>query len=679
MEPYTLIRNSPTKYAEFLQSGGWNGIKYVRVPVIQGELRTVLLGSTRAQRFETFVINSVSVEAAKNSISSPFFEVILRLKNGHEERWVEIENIRLAGPYDKVFEKSILDDGTGVKLKFGDGITGLMLPEGCYLSCQYIDTLGSGGNVDFKYQITKMSFPGDIQMIDPRDNAVKSFLSCTNISPINGGQDMQDEDDYRKKAPLSYLQSYAIATVPAYEQQIMKNSPIGLLNIKCFPYVNTEITQPVSLDAEEQTVGNILAIQSKHLGITALAANGDIIEDPEESFIKPLAKVLNDKKGPNDFFYYIPPNKIQLAVSSQIKSKDINIEENAIKTDMLVKIFNKYSIYAMEFMQPFYTSDIIHMATSLKYTEYTHTLIESLASYSFDQNDIELFFAESPKNNMPVDENTYVLIPFSFDSIYNTSSSAFGFRNYSNGAKYLLKVDVLFLQDSTKNRTLFLFDSRDPTGTLVETLQNSKTAMIDTKGIQPTISSIINHETLGRYTFIDETQNGYDNRQVRAAQYPLISNITSDDFMEKARGYKTMPFEHRPYYVDNNGENRIFNTKDVPRAEQRPISKDATIGELCYRVNSNYINNVDIIFNEGKGLDTPAAGYVILPLEYLGFLDILKFVDNTILVETLQSLLENTLELKIYAQPLLKEITPVNETDIISVELDDIKVEKITA
>jgi hypothetical protein len=490
---------------------------------------------------------------------------------------------------------------------------------------------------------------------------------------------MQDEEDYKKKAPLSYLQSYAIATVPAYEQQIMKNSSIGLLNIKCFPYIDTTVKQPVSLDSEEQTVGNVLVVQSKHLGITALAANGEVIEDSEESFIKPLAKILADKKGPNDFFSYIPPNKIKLAVSAQIKSKDINIEENTIRTDMMIKVFSKYSIYAMDFMQPFYTSDIYHMATSLKYTEYVHPLLEAMANYSYDQNDIGFFYMESPKNNMPVDENTCVLVPFSFDKIYNLSSSAFGFRNYSQDAKYLLKIDILFLQDSTKNKTLFLFDSRDPTGTSVETLQNSKTAMIDIKGTQPTISSIVNQDILGRYTFIDETQNGYDNRQVRVAQYPFISDITSDEFMEKARNYKTVPFEHRPYYIDNNGENRIFSTKDVPKNEQRSLSKGAAIGELCYRTNSNYINNIDVIFNEGEGIDTPATGYIMLPLDYLGFLDVLKFVDSTILNEMTQSLLENALELKIYAQPLLKEIVPINKTDIISVELEDIKVEKITA
>jgi hypothetical protein len=38
--------------ADFIAAGGWNGIKYVKVPIIQGELKTIEFGYATGARFE---------------------------------------------------------------------------------------------------------------------------------------------------------------------------------------------------------------------------------------------------------------------------------------------------------------------------------------------------------------------------------------------------------------------------------------------------------------------------------------------------------------------------------------------------------------------------------------------------------------------------------------------------
>jgi len=104
-EPFSRIRANPSKYEDFLRAGGWNGIKYLKVPVIQGEEVVIHFGRSRGTRFESFVIDSLTIENASNVISERFFKVEIQFPNTDiTEEWEKIHNIRLAGPYDKVFE-----------------------------------------------------------------------------------------------------------------------------------------------------------------------------------------------------------------------------------------------------------------------------------------------------------------------------------------------------------------------------------------------------------------------------------------------------------------------------------------------------------------------------------------------------------------------------------------------
>jgi hypothetical protein len=67
-----------------------------------------------------------------------------------------------------------------------------MLPKGAHLQCEYLETLGTGGNVSNKFQMTQMTFPDGWNQIDPRTNEQITFLNCTNIVPIMGGQDIEE-------------------------------------------------------------------------------------------------------------------------------------------------------------------------------------------------------------------------------------------------------------------------------------------------------------------------------------------------------------------------------------------------------------------------------------------------------------------------------------------------------
>jgi hypothetical protein len=71
------------------------------------------------------------VEAGSNTLSEKYFKVkVLAQGSDQEEEWQKIESIRLAGPYEKVFEVIVSSEAEAVILKFGDGLTGLQLPKG---------------------------------------------------------------------------------------------------------------------------------------------------------------------------------------------------------------------------------------------------------------------------------------------------------------------------------------------------------------------------------------------------------------------------------------------------------------------------------------------------------------------------------------------------------------------
>ena len=689
-DSYNSIKTIPSKNEAFIKSGGWNGIKYLKVPVIQGVQKRVDFGFARNERFESFVIPSSNVENATNHISKQFFRVFVTLPDKETvEEWVEVPRLRLCGPYDKVYETQLLGDNSGVLIKFGDGVSGRMLPEMSLVSCEYLESLGEAGNIDFRYQITKMVLPAGQLLRDPRTNRVDNFLSCTNINAVSGGRNFEDEDEFKKVAPTSYVDYYAVATIDSYEKQIMHNSPLSLLKLKCFPSSQIKTSHIFNEALQDSIIMNELTTLNKTLGITAILASGDKIEDPENSFIMPITKLLSQQKGPNDFFQYIEPNFIKLAIGIITKVSDLSIIEEQVKNDVSLSLLNKYSIFVTDFKKPLYISDLTFTASTHRYINSMNTIIEGLATISYDKKDIILLYENF--NDKILTENTIVAIPFKFDSIYGEKVIERGFRNYRHDSPYLLKVDIKFITNETfakKNRTFFIFDNRRHVHGVISSVQDSKVLPIDLTKESPRITKTIQgvDDRLPPIYFIDENINGYENRQVRVAQYPYINNVTDIVFMQQVKSFNASPFEIRPYEIDTTtGNNKFFNLSTVEIADRVAISGDTDqiSGSVCYKRNKNYFKNIDIIFEENY--DTPYAdnfskGYVLLPLSYLEFMSELSILDQSeeaYKYEAMSLLLQNNIEIKVYAQPLLTEFEPRNSNDIIFIDESDIKVEKV--
>gem|GEM_PF-6807300 len=667
-EPYSIIKADDTKYSTFISAGGWDGIKYLRIPVIQGIQKEIELGKSTGEKFQAFSTSTINIENASNNISSNYFYITIKLKNGDTEQYEEIQKIRLAGPYEKVFESNILSDESGIKILFGDGVTGYVPPVDSIITLHYIETEGNSGNISDKYQLTTMIFPNNETLTDPRTGSTGTFLSCTNITSILGGEDIQTIADFKTYAPTSYIKSFTTATKAELKSEIMDNSPINLMKLKIYP--DSSFTTS-SIDTTEtsytETVENEISTIKNVLKICAIDYSGKAIEYPDENFIKPLQKILANKKGPNDNFEYVEPNFIKQCANLIIKSKSSEYTESDVQSYVKEGINEKYGLQNINFGDSIKTSNITSLAESFPFTDSVYLLQEAMANVSYDESSINLI--SDNETCTDGDLIKYIRIPFTFDQLYSSNSLYFGFKNYKVNSPYLLKIDIIFKNSTTKtvnNRTFFLYDNRSS----AIDIETAKNTAIDSTEPLPGISTTL---SVGEDKVIlyDETSNYFSNRQSRIAQFTYISKVTSPDFMLNAKSFTSSPFELRPYIVDSDGKNKSFNTSDVVSTLQ--VANEGSL--TCYKLNSQYFTGVDVQFTEAETTSDSASGSIILPYDYLDFGNTYQTYSSTSPAE-IQSLLENYVDIKVKAIPYLEEFDPQNENDLLYIDSDDVIVEK---
>jgi hypothetical protein len=697
-EPFAAIKSNPIKYADFIKAGAWNGIKYVKVPVIQGEKTTIQFGRALGTRFEAFTIDNLQVENASNAISNDYFKIKvmpmifnngLEVESGITEVWEQIIDIRLAGPYDKVFEKKILNDEEKVLIKFGDGITGQRLPERARISCEYLSTKGADGNIENKFQITDMIFPAGVDNVDPRFNVSSSYRSCTNIVPIMGGKNIEAIEEIRVNAPPSYLESYAIATKATYLQQIIKNSPVNLLHCRVFQsgvyesesYGSSDDTYNYISTVEDSVLTEI-ALNKNALLITGIRANGTKIDDPENELIDPLIKAFDDNSSPNDTFDYIEPNFIEIRPNIIVNTVE-NLTENEIHDTILPEILGKYSIFSTDFEMPFYKSDIVDIVQNYSFSKYSSIFLEAKANVNYVPNILVKEAPDEPRLNIYNPNGDYntletlLAFKFNFDTIFSSNLLTAGFKNFRQNQPYIVRIDLKFRNDPTRNKTLLLLDNRTE-------LRNSPTPIeAENLPIDPSlpIPVVIPHQyQMDDLVLFNEYSEDFQNQQIRTAQYPFIDRITSTSYLYQMKQWDIDPTELRYVYVDEFGKNKIFNKNEITDEGHISLNFNEGLqyvqGEECYWKNPQYIPNCKILFYENY--ENPkdiqyATGYLVIPLnkvltsqEAYQLYSMLEFVtEYSVMAEEMKVVLDNQFTIDVYAQPIMDDFECENPYSII--------------
>lgn len=664
---------SASELDEFYVRGGWKGIKYLKIPVMQGIQKTVSIGkSSSSVRFQSFVLPTLDVDAATNEISCKYFSIYIKPSSGGEPIYfTEIDHLSMATSIDNVFEKSILKDESGIKIKFGDGVSGAIPPDGT-VYVNYVETLGASGNLDSKYQINTMIFPSGYSMKDPRTGTYSTFLSCTNISAIQGGKDIEDITDFRENAPASYLKSYTIATNKAYLNAIDKYSPLNLLHCKIFPdsgITSEQLDATIGEDITEEVANEVNTI-SDNINITAMLSNGELIDDDEveDSFLNPLQTSIYDMKGPSDNIKFIQPNLIEVVPSFKITSSSYDYTEDEIKDYIKEIIAENYDIFNQDFNEPLYNSKLISLAETFNFSDSVNLIVEAVAKINYDN--IETFLYND-NEDATLDNHYIAKIPFEFDNLYMTDEITKGFKDCTTNADYLLKVNLSFINDSTKitkNRTFFLYDNRvDESGNT--TINDGKVLLISTNeksSEEPNEAA----KNSGYYVFSKDDKD-YLDRQVRVAQFDYVEKITDSSYMKTLKDFSKPPTENRPFEVDFTGKYLKYQNLENTSGYEAIASGSSEY----YKTNSKYIRGIDIDFTMDENVNS-LTGYFYIPISYFEFTS-MNGVGNEPEIDKLVSLLKQYVSLRIYAQPKMTDFNPQNINDIIYVDKDYINIEKI--
>lgn len=652
---------------QFERRGGWKGIKYLKVPVMQGIQKTVSIGKTSNKtRFQSFILPTVDVDAASNSVSSQYFYVYVIPENSNVPIYfTEIDHISRASANENVFEKSILRDESGIKIKFGDGVSGAIPPNGI-VYVHYVETLGSNGDVTSKYQISQFVLPSGYILHDPRSESSSSFLNVTNISTIEGGKDIEDVDSFKENAPASYLKSYTLATTKNYLNAIQKYSPLSLLHCKIFLDDNMKTsTIDYSISSSSNNVINRLTNLSKSICVTALQANGEPIPEDEvdDTFLSPLIASIKDIKSPTDKFTFVQPNLIEICPSFKIESHSYDYGESDISDYVKEIVANEYDIFNQDFNEPMYMSKMMSLAKAFKFSDNLSMVIEAVAKIDYDG--ITAFTGLS-------NSNEYVLkVPFTFDNIFMSDSLNLGFKDCRVNSDYLIKVDLKFINDlskQSKNRTFFLFDNRvDESGTT--SIFNAK-KLLTTSQNGEYLEDNSNVGSLSNgYFVLDKDSTNVTNRQCRVAQFDYVSKITDRAYMSQLKDFSQSPVENLPFETNNKGE---YNTY----SNVVNIDNYYPVGNLYYKRNNKYIEGVDIDFTMNSS-DKTLSGYFFIPVSYFDFTSITSTNVSESDYSTIVSLLKQYVDLRIYAQPIITDFYPHKVNDIVYVKKDYMKVEKV--
>lgn len=656
---YSEIKNNASLETSFLRNGGWNGIKYLKVPVVQGKLKSTAIGETKTAKFQTFVIPSSKVEAANNSLTRQFFKILV-----NNEEWVEIQNIKMSGPYDKVFEAKLLDDDSGVLIKFGDGTCGQIPTEGQEVVAEYLETMGSEGNCTDLYQITKMIFPDGYSMRDPRKNTVTSFLSCTNSCAISGGYDIPDVEDIRANAPVTYLKSYTTGTEKEYNEKIRYSSPISLLNFKLNTLDDIDIYDVNQL---EENIASKIIVSKNAIGITALDSAGNIIENAQSDFIVPLLYAMSQSKSPTYTMRYIEPNMIKFGVNLKLSTKQGNTSsDEQIIQEEKATILNEYGIQSVDFTNSVYQSNITSLSELFDYVKKTQVFINAIADYD----------VEDVKYSTNYD---YFLVPFKFDKTFIDSSDDYGLKNnIDDGFPYVVRCDVKFKNNAEADKyskTLFLIDSRNDDDL---TLEDTKFLIEDSnQKAVPTSTFDIEGITVNVWNSKD-TRNSQ--RLVRTVQFGYLSNIADESFIKAALDYSSFPYEQKYLEVDSStGEFASFLVNTITNEELRYFPSGKNDGQTsCYKINEKFIDGYDIIFNENYDLDddSVASGYLVCPIAICPDLPtILQNSESNKKKEAIISYLKSYVDFEFSALPKSDQLISQEWNDIIFTDEDNIKIE----
>lgn len=275
----------------FIEVGEMTG----EVAVVQGE--TVLnevLGRGLGIPNQQFIIPQA--DAIEDSI------ILLTKENNNDYFWDLKESLFESKPTDRHYTATINENNQTI-LTFGDGITGMRIPNGATLQSTY--RFGGGKFGDLEVGLINNLYDTRITVIE----------SVTNLVPAIGGQDYESLEVTRAFAPIQYKTGGKIVTATDCEEVAVKELP-GVVGAKCIETYND--TNDVHLYLALDTGENMSDFQ-KTLFLLNLRAR----------------MIMNQ----NLYLFDVPYKVYDLTVTAYIhdnfKKSDVRTELDSVLTDFL--------------------------------------------------------------------------------------------------------------------------------------------------------------------------------------------------------------------------------------------------------------------------------------------------------------------------------------------------------
>ena len=385
---WSSIEKDPALRKSFLSMGGWEGYKYIVVPVVQGQLRLEYLGDSDNTASQSKILNTLNIEAADNYYTKQFCKVMVKIGNQVQE-WKEVQHLGNCSATDRVFEINILDDLSGTQILFGDGVNGAIPPKDANIFLQYLDTDGSAGNVNDLFSFNTVIDFQDKSKSVPTDTGYTDLqVNCQNVWVITGGKDLETVKSFKSNAERAYAKNYEILhTYSELLDNINTISPIPLIKVKVKEFNETEVIN--------QTV-----VYKKSIGVTGLSTGLLPLNKLERTlFETSVNHTINEKVLSNKLIKYVEPPllKIDSCVEFGLIDSVVNpnVEAEKVRT-YLNGLLGRTCIDSME-------------------TYHQSTLIQKCNAFREDINNI----------------NTTDLLTFDVQDIFSTKIGSTDVDNYT--------------------------------------------------------------------------------------------------------------------------------------------------------------------------------------------------------------------------------------------------------
>jgi hypothetical protein len=326
---------------------------YIDVDVVQGIPRSFEYTASGLPYESIFVEN--------DSLENVVFDFNV---NGVE--WDTIDNIRLADDGDDlVYTIKNKIDFSGVIIRTGNDYFGKKLVSGDSIVFNYVETLGSDGNVLSTGLITTV----ESTLTDSMGTEVTMY--CTNTDALSGGQDYEELESIRANAPRFYQTGDRAIGLIDYQVILEAYSYITKANAWGETEYNIDNGNPV---------GTYIAPEENVIHVVGLTTASGSITSAQQTTIR---DDINLFKPPTDIIQFEETLITYLIFNTTAYISDRSYTGSQVRQNIEDALEARYTASLMDFKDNLYFSDYISLIDQVTGVDHHTTTVDIYVLKSF--------------------------------------------------------------------------------------------------------------------------------------------------------------------------------------------------------------------------------------------------------------------------------------------------------